>query len=267
MTGVKALGGIDFQAARGTNMADPSSATDAATKQYVDNFVNGLSFKDEVQVATTTNGTLATAFANGQSIDGVTLVTGMRILLKDQTTAADRGIYTVNSSGAPTRAVDANSTAALAQATVRVVQGTTNAGTQWTQSATVTTVGTTGQVWAASGGGTAYTAADDTVTVSGSTLAVKIKSGGGVTHDGTTGLAVDRTQAGSRAPYAADCVATTNPQTFNHALGTSDVDVTVRIKGTGEVVMASVIVVDANNISVDFGGAPTSAQYRVFVAG
>lgn len=62
--------------------------------------------KRTVRVATTANGTLATAYANGQTVDGVTLVTGDRILLKDQTTASENGIYVVAASGAPARAAD-----------------------------------------------------------------------------------------------------------------------------------------------------------------
>jgi hypothetical protein len=65
--------GIDLAGQRGVNVGDPSSATDAANKQYVDAFVRGLSWKDEVVAASTANGTLATAYENGDSLDGVTL--------------------------------------------------------------------------------------------------------------------------------------------------------------------------------------------------
>ena len=100
--------GLDLQNQRIQNVADASSATDAVTKQQLDAAIAGFSWKQPVRVATTANGTLATAFANGQTIDGVTLATGDRILIKDQSTGADNGIYTVNSSGAPTRATDAD---------------------------------------------------------------------------------------------------------------------------------------------------------------
>ena len=66
----KFLAQIDMANQRIINVADPSTTTDVATKQYVDNYVQGLAFKDEVAAATTTNGALATAYANGQSIDG-----------------------------------------------------------------------------------------------------------------------------------------------------------------------------------------------------
>ena len=69
-----------------TNVGSPSSATDGATKGYVDAVKQALDIKDAVRVATTTNGTLASAYANGQTVDGVTLATDDRILLKDQST-------------------------------------------------------------------------------------------------------------------------------------------------------------------------------------
>lgn len=58
------------------------------------------------RIATVTDGALATAFANGQTADGVVLATGNRILLKEQTDPIENGLYTVNAAGAPTRATD-----------------------------------------------------------------------------------------------------------------------------------------------------------------
>jgi hypothetical protein len=89
------------------------------------------SWKQAVRVATTANGTLASAYENGDTVDGVTLATGDRILLKNQTTASENGIYTVNASGAPTRATDANTGALMVNAAVLVSEGTANADTAW----------------------------------------------------------------------------------------------------------------------------------------
>ena len=111
-----------------TGLATPTADGDAATKSYVDGVAQGLSAKDSVRAATTANGTLSSAFANGQAIDGVTLATGDRILLKNQTAGAENGIYTVNASGAPTRAVDFDANAEVAKgAFIFVEEGTTNA--------------------------------------------------------------------------------------------------------------------------------------------
>lgn len=88
--------------------------------------------KNAVRVATTANGTLATAYANGETVDGVTLATGDRILLKDQTAADENGLYTVNATGAPTRATDADTLAEVEEGLYTVVtQGTANTATAW----------------------------------------------------------------------------------------------------------------------------------------
>jgi hypothetical protein len=89
---VKFLNGIDLGNQRILAVADPSSATDGANKQYVDNFVRGLSWKDAVLCASTAN--IASLSSPGSSIDGVTLTDQCRVLLKNQTTASQNGIYT-----------------------------------------------------------------------------------------------------------------------------------------------------------------------------
>ena len=99
-------GTIDVSSARITSLATPTGSTDAATKAYVDAQLQGLDVKNSVRVATTANGTLSSAFANNSTVDGVTLATNDRILIKDQSTGSENGIYIVNASGAPTRATD-----------------------------------------------------------------------------------------------------------------------------------------------------------------
>ncbi len=136
--------------------SDAKVATQKAVKTYVDGLVMGLSWKRAVRAATTANGTLATAFENGDTIDGVVLATGDRILIKNQSSAAENGIYVVAASGAPARATDADSGAELVNATVYVSEGTVNADTQWTCSTNATiTVGSTSLTFAqlTSGGG------------------------------------------------------------------------------------------------------------------
>lgn len=112
-------------------------------------YVGASNLKDAVKVATTTAGTLATSFANGQVVDGVTLATGDRILIKNQATGSENGIYTVNATGEPTRATDCDTDSDIADAVVYVSQGTVNADTGWKLVTDNITLGTTPLVFTA----------------------------------------------------------------------------------------------------------------------
>ena len=165
-------------------------ATSLASKEYVDAVKTGLDFKDSVRLATTANGTLGSAFANGQSVDGTTLSTGDRILLKNQTTGSENGIYTVNASGAPTRATDFDENAEVTSgAFVFVEAGTQNAdsGFVLTTDGTIT-VGSTALAFTQFSGAGSFTAGDgltrtgnqidvndDNVTIEVNSDAVRIK--------------------------------------------------------------------------------------------
>lgn len=142
-SGAVALNGFKL-----TGVADPTVAQDAATKAYVDSASAGLNWKTSVRAATTAAGTLATSFAAAQIIDGVTLATNDRILIKNQATASENGIYLVTGA-TPTRTVDANSSANFLDNTAMFVQeGTVNADSAWTLTNNgVITVGTTGLVF------------------------------------------------------------------------------------------------------------------------
>lgn len=132
--------------------------TQNAIKLYIDNKLTGLNWKIAVRAASITNGALATAFKNGSIVDGVTLVTGDRILIKNQTNPVENGIYTVNATGAPTRAVDADTGPELVQATMFVSQGTVNSDTQWTCTNNTVTLGVTGLTFAQVSGAGTYSA-------------------------------------------------------------------------------------------------------------
>lgn len=96
-------GTVDVSSKRITNLAEPVADTDAATKYYVDAARSGLDVKASVKVATTANITLS----NTQTVDGVALSVGDRVLVKDQSTASQNGIYVVSAT-AWTRATDAD---------------------------------------------------------------------------------------------------------------------------------------------------------------
>jgi hypothetical protein len=115
--------------------------------------MRGLSWKIAVRCATTASITISTALNNGDTIDGITLVTGDRVLVKNQSTASQNGIYIVGAS--PTRAADMDQdlTTAIpaeeiAGAVVFVISGTANASTIWyTTNAVGGTIGSTSITW------------------------------------------------------------------------------------------------------------------------
>lgn len=249
--------GAAFNNKRLTGLADPTAATDAATKQYVDNVAAGLNWKQSVRVATTANGALATAYENGDVIDGVTLATGDRILLKDQTTGSENGIYIVAASGAPARAEDANTSAEVRNMVVRVESGTVNADRMYQLTTDNPTLGTTALVFTQfTGGGTTYTAGAGLTESPAGTFNVGAGTGISVNADDVqinTSVVVRK--------FAANCAATTNPQSFAHGLGTADV--TVMIKDSSGNWVFPDVTVDATNVTVDWGGAPAASDYRV----
>ncbi|MEC7914632.1 MAG: hypothetical protein VX918_10235, partial [Chloroflexota bacterium] len=159
-------------------VAEPSGTTDVASKGYVDGVASGLDVKDSVRGASTAAGTLASSFANGSTVDGLTLATGDRILIKDQADGSENGIYTVNASGAPTRATDCDANSEVTAGLFTFVEaGTANADSGWVLSTDGSiTVGTTSIAFAQfSGAGSIVAGAG--LTKSGSTLDVVAGTG------------------------------------------------------------------------------------------
>jgi len=174
-----------------TNLATPTASTDAASKSYVDGVSQGLDVKDSVVATTTANGTLSSAFANGSTIDGVSLSTNDRILIKDQSTQTENGIYKVNASGAPTRVDDLATGADAAGAFVFVEQGTVNAenGFVCTSNKGSAVVGTNNLVFSQFSGAGQITAGNG-LQKSGNTLSADLKSNGGLVIESAE-IAVD----------------------------------------------------------------------------
>jgi len=281
-----------------TNSGSPSSATDLANKGYVDNLVAGLEWKQDVRAATTANGTLATAYANGGTLDtSYTLVTGDRILIKNQTTQTENGIYTVNASGAPTRATDCDTSAELNNATVSVTKGTVNAGLSFTQTTADPAIGSSNIVWGQFNAGTVYTASSGvTLTAQNFTLS-STAAGAGLTY--TTGvLAVVATD--TSLTVAADSVGvnlaassglaissglkidttltarlfrSVNPTTagttvtVTHNLGVQAVACFVSVTATGEVIDCDMVNTSTSVTTLTFGSAPTTATLTILILG
>ena len=133
---------VNMNSQKITGLADPTLDQDAVTKAYADTLRAGLSIKDPVRVASTANVVIATGTL--LTIDGVTTVAGDRVLLKNQTTASENGIY-VAGTGAWSRASDANTSAEmLAGSAMWVNEGTTNSDSRWVLTTNNTiTLGTT----------------------------------------------------------------------------------------------------------------------------
>jgi hypothetical protein len=154
-------------------VAAPSNDLDAANKAYVDATRSGLDVKESVRVATTASVLLASALENGDVIDGVTLATGNRVLVKNQGTASENGIYVVQATGAAVRATDADTSAEVTSGMFTFVsEGTINADSGWVLSTNDTiTLGTTGLTFVQFSGAGQITAGAG-LTKSGNTLDV-----------------------------------------------------------------------------------------------
>ena len=112
-----------------TGLGSPSAGSDAATKTYVDNLIAGLKTRIITRVATTANISLTTDLENGDTLDGITLVTGDKVLVKNQTDASENGVYDVVASGAASRNSDYDTISELAGQIVVIQEGTTNGDT------------------------------------------------------------------------------------------------------------------------------------------
>lgn len=258
---------LDFNNQKITGLGTPTLDTDAATKLYVDGLSQGIAWKETVRVATTAAGTLATGFENTDTIDGVALVTGDRILIKDQAAGQENGIYIVNVSGAPTRATDADTAADILQSAVFVQEGTANADSAWVMTTNAPiTLGTTPLAFVQFSGLGQITAGNG-LTKSGNTI--DAVGGTGIVANAND-LAVLRTDANGRVPlkYAAsfgDGAAVS--YNIDHNLNSLDVIVEVFRNSDGVKVECDVTHSTVNRVILAFAVAPTSNQYRVVVYG
>ena len=275
---------VTFNSYKITNLADPTSAQDAATKKYVDDVAQGLNIHAASYAATTAN--LNATYSNGTSgvgatltnagtqaafaTDGVSPSLNARILVKNQTTASQNGIYTLTTVGSGsvnwvlTRATDFDTAAEIAGGDFTFVDaGSTLANTGWVNVDEVNTVGTDPIVWQQFSGAGTYTASNG-VQLVGSDFSGVVVSSGGLTV-GASGFALDTAIAVRKyAANVGDGAATT--YTVSHNLGTKDVIVSVYDNSSPYAeVVCDVQHTSTTAITLLFSVAPTSNQYRVVV--
>jgi hypothetical protein len=284
-----------------TNLGTPTATTDAANKQYVDNAVSGLSWKQAVNLRASSN--IGLAGSSGTLvIDGHTALTsthnGYRLLLNGQTTSSDNGIYVYSDSGSGytlNRATDADSYTELIGAAVFVEEGTSYGATAWLQSNHYLT-SFSGQTWVQFSGSGVYTASNGVNLVgnnfsflptgtgglqtSSGGASIKLPSNSGLNTDSTgtyvgagTGISVllgnvsiDTSVVARK--YAANVGDNSSTSiTITHNLGTRDVQVTLYDASSYAEVMCDVTHATTNTITLAFSTAPTTNQYRVVVIG
>jgi len=254
---------IDLQStSRVINIPTPSSSGDAAPKSYVDSLVEGLAWKDSCRVATQSNLNLSSP---GATIDGVTMASQDRVLVRSQTTTSDNGIYVWNgSASAMTRSLDASTFAELEQAVTTVEEGT-SAGTTYRQDQVNGTLGSSTISWVTFG--TAAPAASET-TAGIAELATQAEVDAGTDDLRIVTPLKLATWSGRIKKYSVsigDGSATS--YTVTHNLASRDVHVTVYNSSTYDEVTTDVTHTTTNTLTIVFASAPASNAYRVVVVG
>lgn len=261
---------VPFATYKITGLGNPTDDQDAATKYYVDQAVQGLTWKAAANLLSTVNVAL-TGSTGTLNIDTYGALTsadaGYRIVLTGQTDDTEDGIYVYADNGTNytlTRATDANPYTELIGASIYVQEGTTKAGTSWVQSNHYLT-SFAGQTWVQIAGPGTLTAGNG-INITSNVVSAVVESGAGLSLSGS-GLAIDTAVVVRK--YATSVGDGTNTTyTVTHNLGTKDVQVTVYDNSSpyAEVVV-DVQHTSTTAIAVLFSVAPTSNQYRVVVQG
>ena len=232
----------------------PSNSTHAATKGYVDSVAEGLHIHAAADAATTGNIDLSTDLENGDVLDGVTLATGNRVLVKNQTNAAQNGIYVVQASGAAVRATDFDAPAEVDGGDfIFVTGGTVNDNTGWVQTSTgVVTIGTDPIVFTQFSGAGTYLAGNG-LTLTGNTFSINT----GTTVDLSTAQTLsNKTLAApsvsglylSDSGFVVEGTANDHETTVTFTDPTADRTITFQ-DGTGTVAFTSDIITSTTGIS------------------
>lgn len=254
---------IDLQSvSKVVNLPSPVDNGDAANKAYVDSLVEGLAWKDSVRVATQSNLNLSSP---GSTIDSVTMASQDRVLVRNQSTQSQNGIYVWNgASTAMTRSLDASTFAELEQAVVTVEEGT-DTGSSFRQTQINGTIGTNDIIWTSFG--TAAPAASET-TAGIAEIATQAETDAGTDDARIVTPLKLATWSGRIKKYAVAIGDGSNTSyTVTHNLASRDVHVTVYNASTYDEVTTDVTHSTTNTLTIVFATAPSSNAYRVVVVG
>ncbi len=243
------------------NLPTPSSATEPATRGYVDSAIEGLAWKDSVRVATQSNINLSSP---GATIDGITMAVNDRVLVRSQTTASENGIYVWNGAAvAMTRALDASTAAELEQAVVTVEEGT-SAGATFRQTAVNFTLDTDPVQWTSFG--TSAPAATET-TAGIAEIATQSETDAGTDDQRIVTPLKLANWSGRIRKYTTNIGDGSATQyTVTHNLNTRDVHVAVyRNSGNYDEVFVDIEHTTVNAVTIRFSSAPSSNAFRVVV--
>ena len=255
---------IDLQSAsKVINLPTPTASGDAVPKSYVDSAIEGLAWKDSARVSTQGNIDLS---APGATIDGITMSSGDRVLVRSQTTQSQNGIYVWNgASTSATRSLDASTFDELEQAVVTVEEGT-DAGSSFRQTQVNGTIDSSNVIFSSFGTG-APSASETTAGIA--ELATQAETDAGT--DDARIVTPPKLKTWSSAPkrYAADFGdGSATSYTITHNLASRDLTVAIyRNSGNYDEVECDVEHTTTNTITLVFATAPTSNQFRVVVLG
>ena len=258
------LSDLDFNsAARILNLPDPTLAQHPATKAYVDSAVEGLAWKGSVRVATVASITLS---GPGATIDGVAMAANDRVLVKDQSTASQNGIYVWSGAATPmTRAADANTFPELEQAIITVEEGT-SAGAAFRQSAVNGTIDSSAVNW--TNFGTSAPAATESV-AGIAEIATQGEADTGTDDQRIVTPLKMANWAGRKRKHTqnfGDGSATS--YNIDHNFNTREVHVEVyRNSGSYDTVLCDVTRPSVNRVTLAFAAAPASNAFTVVVIG
>lgn len=221
-----------------------------------------------VRAATVAAGTLTTSFVNGSVIDGVTLATGDRILIKNQASGLQNGIYTVNASGAPTRATDFTTATWVGGLSVTVYQGTLNKSTIWTNSNITTPTFETTALTFIRAGVTGYIAFGSEPTTLPSVvvgLTNSIAMGSAVAITGNTNQVAIGSGITSSGQYNINIGTTINNTSSGNNNTLIGYNLTNNSTGTNSVAIGTGISVGGNAAAVAIGSGCTVNAYGVVI--